>query len=83
MNRNYIAFMNKEELGETVAWTGLPFVYRQATIDGVKVYCYKTEEFLMVIQNNTIKINSESFTNTRMAKKRIQSFIGYVHGFTV
>lgn len=75
MNSNYFAFMADEELRETMFFSGLNYIRRKETLDGKKVYCYCCDEFVLTIVGNKIKINNESYSSVRIAKKRIQDFV--------
>lgn len=71
MNDAFIAMQHRDELMDTLYFAGFDNQYSKDTIQGKKVYVFRTDKFNLTVQGKSIKINDEKFKSVRDAKRYI------------
>ena len=71
MNDAFIAMQHRDELMDTLYFAGFDNQYSKDTIQGKKVYVFRTDKFNLTVQGKSIKINDEKFKSAREAKRYI------------
>lgn len=71
MNDAFIALQNRDELMDTLYFAGFDHQYSKDTVQGKKVYVFRTDKFNLTLQGKSIIINDEKFKSAREAKRYI------------
>ena len=71
MNDAFIALQNRDELRDTLFFAGFDNQYSRDTVQGKKVYVFRTDKFNLTLQGKSIIINDEKFKSVREAKRYI------------
>jgi len=72
MNDAFIASLWKEELMDTLFFSGLNTEYTREMTKGKKTYVFnKNKDLILTITGRSIVVNGNKFTNTRAAKQYI------------